>query len=58
MKDISKKGAGQVQMLSWFDDFWQSYTPLTFEKRKFSVPIHYLPNGCTYSTQIKDMDMS
>jgi hypothetical protein len=38
--------------------FWQSYAPLTLKKkRKFSVSIPYLPNSCTYSTEIKDMDM-
>jgi hypothetical protein len=54
----SKKYAGQVQILSWSDDFWQSYAPLSLKERKFSVSIHYLPNSCTYSTQIKDMDIS
>jgi hypothetical protein len=55
--DTSKKCPGQLQILSWFDDFWQSNARLTLKKkRKFSVPIHYLPNSCTYSTQIKDMD--
>jgi hypothetical protein len=24
--------------------------PFNFEKRKFSIHIHYLPNSCTYST--------
>jgi hypothetical protein len=27
--DMSKKCAGQVLILSWFDDFWQSYALLT-----------------------------
>jgi hypothetical protein len=29
-----------------------------FEKRKFSVHNHYLPNSCNYSIQIKYVDMS
>jgi hypothetical protein len=37
------KCAGQVRIWSWFNDFWQSYAPLTLKKnKKFSVSIWYL----------------
>jgi hypothetical protein len=50
--DASKECAGQVRIWSWFNNFWHSYAPFTLKKRKFSVSVHYLPNSCTYSTQI------
>jgi hypothetical protein len=56
--DASKECAGQVQIWSLFNDFWQSYCPFHFENiMKFSVSLYYLPNSTKHSTQIWHMDM-
>ena len=56
--DTSKECAGQFQIWSWFDDFWQSYAPFTLKIIwNFQFPFYYLPNNITHSTQIWHMDM-
>jgi hypothetical protein len=42
--DMSKECAGQVGIWSWFDDFWQSYSPFTLKMiRNFQFPFIISP---------------
>jgi hypothetical protein len=36
--EMSKECAGQVQIWSWFDDFWQSNALITLKKGNFQFP--------------------
>jgi hypothetical protein len=41
---FAKEWAGQVQIWSWFDDFWQSYAPFTLKmKWNFQFPFIISP---------------
>jgi hypothetical protein len=44
-----RRSSSNLVIIRWF---FAELCPLNFEKRKFSVSVHYLPNSCTYSFQI------
>jgi hypothetical protein len=51
--DTSKKWAGQVCILSWFDDFWQSYAPLTLKKGNCQFPFIISPTVVHIQLKLK-----